>query len=173
MTILFDGDVHVHYGQVYLASEGSEGFSDPMNACFAGQANGLAGAATPGGVFLVTGLHTGHVPITVELHDRAPALDERWEEIVEVSFHPTGRVSLTEWAGEASSALAVDQVGHRVRYSALGMDEAHDQDTRLDDEAGHDRYLLQLWPAPPAPDTVVKQTSAQAAYWHTAFAAGA
>jgi hypothetical protein len=26
--------------------------------------------------------------------------------------------------------------------------------------------LLQLWPAPPAPDRIVCQTSAHAAYWH-------
>jgi len=144
-----------------------------MEACFAGQANGLAGAATPGGVFLITGLHTGHVPITVELHDRAPALDEKWEEIVEVSFRPLGQMSLTEWAGQASYELDIEQVDLRVRYCALGMDEAGDQDTRLDDEPGYDRYLLQLWPAPQAPDTVVKQTSEQAAYWHTAYAAKA
>jgi hypothetical protein len=38
-------------------------------------------------------------------------------------------------------------------------------------EAAHsdiegDHYLLQFWPAPPAPDRIVKQTSASAAYWH-------
>jgi hypothetical protein len=29
-----------------------------------------------------------------------------------------------------------------------------------------DRYLLQLWPAPPAPDAVIRETSRYAAYWH-------
>ena len=34
------------------------------------------------------------------------------------------------------------------------------------DETDADRYLLQFWPAPPAPDRVVRQTSFRAAYWH-------
>jgi hypothetical protein len=46
------------------------------------------------------------------------------------------------------------------------MDEGHDQDTRMDEDPEVDRYLLQFWPGPPAPDRVVKQTSATAAYWH-------
>jgi hypothetical protein len=46
------------------------------------------------------------------------------------------------------------------------MDAGHAADTRMDDEPGLDRYLLQLWPGPPGPDRVVKQTSAIAAYWH-------
>ena len=29
-----------------------------------------------------------------------------------------------------------------------------------------DRYLLQLWPAEPAPDAVVREGSEIAAYWH-------
>lgn len=29
-----------------------------------------------------------------------------------------------------------------------------------------DRYLLQLWPAPMAPDAILRQTSEHAAYWH-------
>jgi hypothetical protein len=31
---------------------------------------------------------------------------------------------------------------------------------------GGERYLLQFWPAPPAIDRVVRQTTKQAAYWH-------
>jgi hypothetical protein len=46
------------------------------------------------------------------------------------------------------------------------MDAGHAADTRMDDEPGLDRYLLQLWPGPPGPDRVVKQTSAIAVYWH-------
>ncbi len=40
-------------------------------------------------------------------------------------------------------------------------------------EAGHseqtpDAYLLQFWPAAPAPDRILRQTSPRAAYWHRA-----
>jgi hypothetical protein len=40
-------------------------------------------------------------------------------------------------------------------------------DTTEEGEAAPDRYLLQLWPAPEAPDVLVRQTSAIAAYWHS------
>ncbi len=41
-----------------------------------------------GTLWLTTGLHTGNVGFTVEVHDRAPPLDSQWEDVVEVSFHP-------------------------------------------------------------------------------------
>lgn len=34
-----------------------------------------------------------------------------------------------------------------------------------------DRYLLQLWPALPAPDAVVRRGSENASYWHGVAAA--
>jgi hypothetical protein len=42
-------------------------------------------------------------------------------------------------------------------------------------DAGHastamDVYGLWFWPAPPAPDAIIRQTSAVAAYWHTEIA---
>lgn len=165
MRTLFTGEVHVHYGQVYVES-GDELVSE-LPESFTGQANGLCGAAQPGSLFLITGLHTGDVGFAVELHDGEPPVDDSWEEIVEASFRPTAsRVSLVQWAGEASWGLDLAQTDYRVRYCATGMQEAREQDTRLDDEPMFDRYLLQFWPAAPAPDRVVKQTAETAAYWH-------
>jgi hypothetical protein len=40
------------------------------------------------------------------------------------------------------------------------------KDTVLEDDEILDRYLLQFWPADPAPDAVVRQSSDIAAYWH-------
>ncbi|MGZ3096911.1 hypothetical protein [Streptomyces sp. H72] len=158
--------VHVHYGQIYVESDpGSFGLD--LQKSFAGQSAGLCGAAVPGALWLSTGLHTGGVAFTVEVHDHAPPLDPAWEDVVEVSFRPVSAASaLVQWAGEASWALDLEETDYRVRYCAQGMDEAHRQDTRLDDEPQLDRYLLQFWPAPPAPDRILKQTSAAAGYWH-------
>lgn len=52
---------------------------------------------------------------------------------------------------------------HRARYGAWGFEAG-----RRTDSASHgpDRYLLQLWPAPAAPDRIVRQTSSHAASWH-------
>uniref|UniRef100_UPI000D1B4D3D hypothetical protein n=1 Tax=Streptomyces scabiei TaxID=1930 RepID=UPI000D1B4D3D len=161
-----DGEVHVHYGQIYVESD-PDGFGPGLAEAFAGQSSGLCGAAIPGALWLTTGLHTGSVGFTVEVHDQAPPLDPSWEDVVEVSFRPLSANSvLMEWAGEDAWALDLDRTDYRVRYCATGMDAAREGDTRLDDDPQLDRYLLQFWPASPRPDQVLKQTSQNAAYWH-------
>ncbi|MDQ0788657.1 hypothetical protein [Streptomyces sp. B3I8] len=160
------GEVHVHYSQLYVESDPGE-LSPGFHEVFAGQTGGLCGAAVPGTLFLLTGLHTGHVGFTVEIHDEAPALDPAWEDVVEVSFRPASeRTLLVQWAGEGSWPLDLPETDHRVRYCARGMDAGRDLDTRVGEEPQVDSYLLQFWPAPPAPDRVVRQTSAVAEYWH-------
>jgi hypothetical protein len=136
------GQVHVHYSQIYVES----GADHPdLQACFAGQSNGVCGAASPGTLFLTTGLHTGSVGFTVELHEGPPPLDDVWEEVVEASFTPaSARVALVQWAGEDSWDLDLTQTCHRVRYCAIGMDAAHATVNRSEDEPELDRYLLQF-----------------------------
>ncbi|MFF8875479.1 hypothetical protein [Streptomyces massasporeus] len=161
-----EGEVHVHYGQIYVESD-PDGHVPDLADAFAGQRSGLCGAATPGFLWLNTGLHTGGVGFTVEVRDQAPPLDPVWEEVVEVSFRPASqRSALVQWAGEDSWDLDLEQTDHRVRYCASGMDRAKEMDTRSSDEPQLDRYLLQFWPAPPEPDRVLKETSRTAAYWH-------
>ncbi|MGW0825997.1 hypothetical protein [Streptomyces sp. NPDC002845] len=161
-----DGEVHVHYGQIYVESD-PDSFGPDLKEAFAGQESGLCGAAIPGALWLTTGLHTGNVGFTVEVHDQAPPLDPVWEDVVEVSFRPLSAHSvLMEWAGEDSWELDLEETDYRVRYSAQGMDRARQQDTRLDEEPQVDRYLLQFWPAPPGPDRVLRQASETAAYRH-------
>ncbi len=152
--------------QIYVDS--GHGINPRMDEAFAGQRAGLCGAAVPGALFLCTGLHTGAVGFTVEVHHQQPPLDPAWEDVVEVSFHPVSEHSfLTQWAGEASWELDLQEgTDYRVRYCAQGMDQAREQDVRLDDEPLLDRYLLQFWPAPPEPDRIVRQSSQVAAYDH-------
>ncbi|MDI3404671.1 hypothetical protein [Streptomyces cavernicola] len=158
-----DGEVHVHYGQIYVVSDDEQ---PELEEAFAGQTSGLCGAAVPGALWLVTGLHTGSVGFTVEVHAQEPELGPEWEDVVEVSFRPASAdTGLLEWGGAAWYALGVAETDHRVRYCARGMDAGRELDTRLDEEQV-DRYLLQFWPAPPAPDRVLRQTSKCAAYWH-------
>ncbi|MFJ8079249.1 hypothetical protein ACIQ6Y_01290 [Streptomyces sp. NPDC096205] len=161
-----DREVFVHYGQIYVESDPDE-FGPGLAEAFAGQVNGLCGAAFPGALFLTTGLHTGDVGFTVEVHDHAPPLDPVWEEVVEASYRPVSDTSLlVQWAAEDSWPLGLEETDLRVRYCARGMDEAREADTRGDAEAPYDHYLLQFWPAPPAPDRILKQTARTAAYWH-------
>ena len=163
MTVLLDTDVHVHYGFLWLtAAEDPLPEGDPR----AGQENGLCGAAVPGALGMVTGLHTGAVPVRVEALDAAPPIDEEWEDVVEVSFRAPDRACMLSAFEEFHELLLPDAGDLRARWSARGMDAARDADTRSADEPPLDAYLLQLWPAEPAPGVVLRQTSAAAAYWH-------
>ncbi|MDT0267950.1 hypothetical protein RM844_16845 [Streptomyces sp. DSM 44915] len=161
-----DGEVRVAYHQIYVVS-GHDDISD-LNAAFAGQTAGLCGAAVPGFLYLVTGLHSGAVGFTIEVHGRAPALDAGWEEAVEVSYRPRAAdARLTEWGGGGAWPLGLVAADYRVRYCASGMDRGQALDTRVAG-AAVDRYLLQFWPALPAPDRILRQTSSAAASWHRA-----
>jgi len=46
------------------------------------------------------------------------------------------------------------------------MDEGRQMDMPDLGESTPDRYLVQLWPAPPEPDRVLATGSKTAAYWH-------
>jgi hypothetical protein len=46
------------------------------------------------------------------------------------------------------------------------MDAGSEADTVLQGEGSVDSYRLSFWPAPAAPDSVVRQASASARYWH-------
>ncbi|WP_308342314.1 hypothetical protein [Streptomyces sp. MW-W600-10] len=158
--------MHVHYRQIHVESDPGSAIPD-LSEAFAGQRGGLCGAAVPGVLWLITGLHTGNVGFVVEVHDEDPPLDPIWEDVVEVSFRPVSeRSSLVQWAGEAAWDLNLDQTDYRVRYCARGMDEGRELDTRVAGKPQADSYLLQFWPAPPCADRVVRQTSRNAAYWH-------
>lgn len=169
MTQLFSGPLYVHYRQAYVVDEHSDGF--PMlDEATSGQVNGLCGAAIPGSLFLTTGMHTGAVEFVVELVEQPPPLEDVWEDVVEVSYRPRGeQVALVQWAGEAGFPLDLPPQSYRVRYSATGMDEAHRVDTVPTGGPTIDSYALTFWPADPAPDVIVRQTSDLAAYWHTAW----
>jgi hypothetical protein len=164
--VAFEGPLDVHYGQAYVVSGEGEGTED-MDKCFRGQSHGLLGAAAPGMLFLITGLHTGHVDFTAEVADGEPPLDESWEECVEAGFHPAGsKVLLVDWQGSLAVELPLSERDYRVRYVARGMDAAHEADTIMGDEDSIDAYRLSFWPGPPAPGRVLKQSSEIARYWH-------
>ena len=163
---VFAGPLHVHYGQAYVFS-GDDGDTAEMESCFRGQANGLLGAGQPGMLFITTGLHTGSVELTVDVLEHEPSLDAVWAECVEVSFTPGATdVRLVDWDGQLVCWLPLQMRDYRVRYAAVGMDEAREADTILANEDALDSYGLWFWPAPVAPDLIVKQTSETARYWH-------
>jgi hypothetical protein len=179
MARVFEGKIHVHYSQAYVLT--GEMINPDMFDAFRGQANGFCGAAVRGALWLVTGLHTGHVGFTVDVLDTAPPVDDSWEEIVEVSFtvpdedeefehddmEIMGReISLAEWGGGRYYPIPISPGSYRVRYCARGMDLGRTRDTLLQDEELVDFYSLAFWPAEVAPDRVIKQTCEIAKYFH-------
>src|SRR5262249_50612724 len=100
VPIVFDQEIDVHYGQFYVQSRPD--FFVGLIESLGGQANGLCGAAVPGLLFLITGLHTFHTSVTVEMLGAPAPIGEDWEDVVEASFRPaTAKVALVQWAGEA------------------------------------------------------------------------
>lgn len=164
MTVLLDREVHVHYGFMFLLAHNSE--QPELVSARGGQVNGLCGAAVPGVLSLVTGLHTGAVPVRVESLAEQPPVEGQWEDVVEAS---TTTTSASMWLSTFDDAVevALPAGQWRVRFSAAGMDAGAAADTRLSGEPVIDSYLLQLWSAPPEPDVVLRQTSSHAAYWHS------
>jgi len=161
----FDGPLWVHYGQAYVAVDEAE--IDELDSCFRGQQNGICGAAVPGTLFLITGLHTGIVGFSLDVLPAEPELDDEWEDIVEVSFETHEKdVVLEEWGGEGTHPFELAPGTYRVRYCGRGMDQGSELDTTPDDDTIVDTYALVFWPAPMAPDRIVRQSSENAAYWH-------
>jgi len=168
MTRIFDGRLNVHYGQAYILPDTEEG-RDTFDAevSFRGQMNGLCGATIPDKLYLTTGLHTGDVYLSVDVLNNPPSLDQSWEEIIEVPFVMNSEeVTLFDWYGQCVCEIPLSPGTYRVRYCARGMEQGHEIDTILEDEEPVDFYNLAFWPAELTPDTVLKQTSEIAAYWH-------
>lgn len=161
-TELFADQLRVHYGFIYLQTDSPDPFVDVTDAR-RGQTNGLMGAAVAHRLHLVTGLHTGTVELTVTWSADEPPLDGEWEDVVDASLD-VDSTDATLASFDTSFPLTLPATGpHRVRYSATGFDAGHAIDHA---DPGPDRYLLQLWPAPAEPDRIVRQTAANAAYWH-------
>lgn len=157
-------DLGVHYGFVNLTPADRE--VEDLVAARGGQANGLCGARYPGVLAMVTGLHTGTIPFEVAVFEEEPAVDDEWEDVVEVSFVALNRDYELRTFDDGADLVLPAATSYRARYCAIGMDQAKQADVRMSDEPVIDRYLLQLWPAPMRDDALLRETSEVAAYWH-------
>ncbi|MFD6445118.1 hypothetical protein ACFWEJ_08445 [Promicromonospora sp. NPDC060204] len=165
MTVLFDGEISVHYGFFSVAPTGE--FVEDLIAARRDQRNGLLGAQEPHRLGGITGLHTGEVAFRVEWTETEPPIGAAWEDVVEASVDVLpGDYSLDTF--DESLPLRIPHSGwHRARYNLRAMDAGRDMDTPDDGQTAPDSYLLQLWPAPPAADAILQQVSEYAAHLHT------
>lgn len=162
--VLLDQVIHTDYGQFSLEWGTAVWDGDPDHA-FAGQQNGWVGAAGTDLVHVVLARRSGGSSVRVELLDREPPPTDTWEDCVEVSLRiPVGASThWSTWAGENSGALPLPAGSYRLRVSARGRDAGKAGEFS---EEVVDSYLLQLWPAPAAPDAVLRVGSVDAAYWN-------
>jgi hypothetical protein len=165
--VLMDEVVETDYGQFDIAWDGDIGFDGEVERYFAGQVNGLVGAAHAGGVYLHFGRRSGGSAVRIVMTETAPGdPDELWEDVVEVSIEvPAGaEVGWASWAGETGGELdGIAGGSYRLRVSARGRDVARDDE--FADEL-LDAYLLELWPDPRRPDAILRVGSQDAEYWH-------
>lgn len=125
--------------------------------------NGLV-SASGGAIEVTTGIHTGSVRVTVELHSQRPDVAADWEEIAEISCHsPSGEVLVTHFMDDPADLPSLASQGpgpYRLRVHARGRDRAVDQ-TLVDDVV--ESYLIQSWPAQHQDALLVKATDAYGA----------
>ena len=163
---LLDQLIKTDYGQFDLLWGAGYGFDGDFDRFFAGQSNGLVGAASGQGLYVNIARRCGGSQVRVVLLDSAPAPDPgQWEDIVEVSVTVPAGASprWSTWAGEHSGTFGLPAGTYRVLASARGRDAGR--------AAGYadgavDFYLLEIWLAPAQPDSIIRSTSADAGYWH-------
>ncbi|MFD7160270.1 hypothetical protein ACFV9C_37170 [Kribbella sp. NPDC059898] len=165
--VLLDQTIRTDYGQFDLVWGGGFGFDGDADRFFAGQVNGLAGAAHGDGVYLHFARRSG-APLRIVLMDEAPPDSSSWEDVVEVSVDvpPGEAVGWSSWGGGSGGRLEGLAGSYRLRLNARGRDAARTG------ESGNgllDEYLIQLWPAPAEPDAILRAETADAAYWHDAW----
>jgi hypothetical protein len=167
--VLLDEVVETDYGQFDITYDEEGGFDGDADRFFAGQVNGLVGAADPHGLYLVLARRSGGSHVRIVRTDREPQDDPAWEDVVEVSTRipDSGSVGWVTWGGEMSGELPGLTPGdYRVRVSARGRD-AGANDEFADEVLDH--YLLELWLAPEDVDAIIRTTSQDAAYWHSTW----
>ncbi|WP_028642229.1 hypothetical protein [Nocardioides sp. URHA0020] len=111
----------------------------------------LLRADEPGALLMVlTGSQDGPFRAELQVLDARPAVDETWEDIVEVSINtPTGLVISDVPPGRIVDL--VDGEGeYRVRVNASGRSKA-----RVAEAGAAEKYLVQVWPAPVTEATLV------------------
>lgn len=164
LHVLLDRMIETDYGQLDLLwADDYVGFDGNVDRFFAGQVNGLVGAASGAGLYLNLARRSGGSSVRIVRLDEAPDIDDdKWEDIVEASTTiPAGaHPRWATWAGEDGGSLDLGQGTYRVRVSARGRDVGQFADGTMD------CYLVEIWPAPTREDSIIKLSSANAEYWH-------
>lgn len=112
-TRLLDQVVGTDYGQFDLVWTQDGGFDGDFDRVFAGQVNGLVGAAYLTGLKSTLARRSAGSPVRIVLMDGPAMNDPSWEDVVEVSFVlPEGHeMQWSTWAG-ANRGTGRSSTGH-------------------------------------------------------------
>ncbi|MFF0205786.1 hypothetical protein [Streptomyces sp. NPDC005017] len=117
-------------------------------------------SASDGAIEVHTGIHTGDVQVTAELHTHQPEPASGWDEIAEISCHsPSGEILVAPLMDDPVDLPSLASHGpgsYRLRVHARGRDRAID----LAPDEVVEYYLIQSWPAPLQDTLLVKATDA-------------
>lgn len=150
------GLVHVSYHQFWLADD------EPIPRPPFVVRNGLI-LAQRGTAVILTGIHTGHVAVSVEVRDSPPQeVDlQGWDEVAEVALEAvSGRVRVRAMMVDSPDLPVFTQAGpghYRVRVHARGRDTAID----LVAHEPVEDFLIVVWPGAPSPDVLLGPPAAR------------
>jgi hypothetical protein len=163
--VLLDQVIQTDYGQFDLGWADEFGFDGDFARVFAGQVNGLAGAAHPDGVYLNLARRSGGSALRIVLADSEPKVDETYQDVVEVSISipSDAEVRWMSWAAGSYGLLDIPGGTYRMRVSARDRDLGRAGEF---EEHPVDSYLVELWPGPIELDAIVRVGSDDAKYWH-------
>lgn len=111
---------------------------------------------------------SGEITVRVEVHDDEPPVHSAADAAAEWSARSGTGVAVSGWAGESLLAIPVAAgVDVRVRWSVLDGQAGSDwfRSPDRDAEQPVERYLLQVWPAAPAPARTVVASTPWSQYW--------
>lgn len=121
---------------------------------------GVSADNQPAQVTVNTGSQWGPYEVVAE-HHATPSgpLADTWEDTIELSVTCDGYVSVGEIVDGPVGSIDVTPGTYRLRLSSRGRTESAARDATVDDESDEDlvaieHYLLEIWPAPPAPAEV-------------------
>ena len=136
----------------------AERYGHPVNGH-----NGLVELAPPGGAIIFTGVHSGPIAVSVEARRSAPdgVGVDGWDEVVEVSLSvPQGQLKPAAPMDDVADPFPILTLAgpgdYRIRIHARG------RDTEIDGVVDEpvEQYRIVVWPAPPAPEAIHRQTDA-------------
>lgn len=119
------------------------------------------------GFVVSTGSQWGPFGVRLLILEEHPGpVDERWQDVVEVSVGLTESIWVSEIVDGPVAKAACEPGDFRMRIAALGRSESAARDADLDDDQDEEdaqepleHYLIELWPAVAEPARVLREDS--------------